>query len=242
MNTQRKLNIALTTILGFSGIGAQAATLNNGDQLTIKQTGVYCGWYNSLECYGNQSATTPISYFGMDTDGNSKIAGTEKTALFMGTTGIVIGSTTSAGASHSGLPTAGDTNAITAPWGFFGNTGSDFASIAITGSTTAGLNFSGWTMTWSGLPATNMGTNAWGTGYSNGIANFTWSGIYGTNYTLDYAATVPIGDPSGLGGVKYRLHLEGIVNAAPAVPIPAATWLFGSGLLGLVGVARKKAA
>lgn len=29
---------------------------------------------------------------------------------------------------------------------------------------------------------------------------------------------------------------------APAVPVPAAAWLFGSGLLGLVGVARRKKA
>ncbi len=28
----------------------------------------------------------------------------------------------------------------------------------------------------------------------------------------------------------------------PAVPVPAAVWLFGSGLLGLVGIARRKAA
>ena len=32
------------------------------------------------------------------------------------------------------------------------------------------------------------------------------------------------------------------VNTAPSsVPVPAATWLFGSGLLGLVGLARRKA-
>jgi hypothetical protein len=31
------------------------------------------------------------------------------------------------------------------------------------------------------------------------------------------------------------------VQTAPAVPVPAAVWLFGSGLLGLVGVARKQA-
>jgi hypothetical protein len=30
------------------------------------------------------------------------------------------------------------------------------------------------------------------------------------------------------------------VNFAPAVPIPAAVWLFGSGLIGLVGIARRK--
>ena len=33
---------------------------------------------------------------------------------------------------------------------------------------------------------------------------------------------------------------SGFVTAAPAVPIPAAIWLFGSGLIGLIGVARRK--
>ena len=38
-------------------------------------------------------------------------------------------------------------------------------------------------------------------------------------------------------------QIEGtIASTAPsAVPVPAAAWLFGSGLLGLVGVARRKA-
>ncbi|MDH3948456.1 MAG: VPLPA-CTERM sorting domain-containing protein [Gammaproteobacteria bacterium] len=31
-------------------------------------------------------------------------------------------------------------------------------------------------------------------------------------------------------------------TVSAVVPIPAATWLFGSGLLGLIGVARRKAA
>ncbi len=31
------------------------------------------------------------------------------------------------------------------------------------------------------------------------------------------------------------------VRIIPAIPVPAAVWLFGSGLLGLVGVARRKA-
>ena len=33
-----------------------------------------------------------------------------------------------------------------------------------------------------------------------------------------------------------------IVNTAAVVPVPAAVWLFGSGLLGLVGIARRKQA
>lgn len=54
--------------------------------------------------------------------------------------------------------------------------------------------------------------------------------------TLNHFATVPIGDPSGTGGVSYALHLEGTISA---VPVPVAMWLFGSGLLGLIGVARR---
>ena len=44
----------------------------------------------------------------------------------------------------------------------------------------------------------------------------------------------------------YGYEFEGVWTGAtmtpntPAVPVPAAVWLFGSGLLGLVGVARRK--
>ena len=36
------------------------------------------------------------------------------------------------------------------------------------------------------------------------------------------------------------VHLDSYVTAPSAVPVPAAVWLFGSGLLGLVGIARRK--
>lgn len=39
-----------------------------------------------------------------------------------------------------------------------------------------------------------------------------------------------------------RLTLENFVVSNTVVPIPAAAWLFGSGLLGLISIARKKAA
>lgn len=42
-------------------------------------------------------------------------------------------------------------------------------------------------------------------------------------------------------GVAETFHMDNMVYSASPVPVPAAVWLFGSGLLGLLGVRRKKA-
>ena len=41
---------------------------------------------------------------------------------------------------------------------------------------------------------------------------------------------------------QFNLTAAGLVTPPSEVPVPAAVWLFGSGLLGLVGVARRKKA
>ncbi|MEN8205169.1 MAG: VPLPA-CTERM sorting domain-containing protein [Pseudomonadota bacterium] len=46
----------------------------------------------------------------------------------------------------------------------------------------------------------------------------------------------------GNGGFNGTLTNADFDNITTVVPVPAAVWLFGSGLLGLVGVARRKAA
>jgi hypothetical protein len=237
----------------LSSVSSHAAVVANGDMLSINPGVVI------LNTAGKQKNVN-VSWFAMDTDANG-FTGTEKVALQQGTTGIIIGQTTSPGASHGGAIAPGDTNAITAPWNFFGNTGSDFAVTGITGDTTSGLDFSGWRVTWNGIPSINMGggtqicgttsdglcvnnsgTDIGGT-YNNGtgIAAFAWDGVYGHSYTLDYDATVPQADPSNFGGVNYRLHLEGVVNAAP-VP-EASTYgmmLAGLGLVGFMASRRRK--
>lgn len=178
-----------------------------------------------------------------------------------GTQGLIIGVVQPTGAGHVGIPTGTEGGTIDAAWNYFGHTGMHFTiGTAVTGNTTSGLVMSGWRLTWNNLLPFDLGggfqdcgttsdgicqdgtTDIGGT-YNNGtgLAAFTWSGVYGTGYTLDYFAIVPQADPSGVGGTAYGLHLEGIVQTA-VVPIPSAVWLFGSGLAGLIGLARRRRA
>ncbi len=242
------LSAAILATLGMvAANSAVAATLAAGDVLTITPATL-----STTTGY-----VTGGSYFGMDTNGNGIINASEKDGLSQGVQGLVIGSAQNMGGynTHSGIPStvSGDSSNINAPWAFFGNTGKNYTTSAITGGTTHGLTMGGWTVSWNGIAAIPMGAGAWGTGYSNGIANFTWNGAIGGAYTLNYHGTVPLNDPSGFGGVKYALFFTGTVTAGPAatavpnlgpapVPVPAAAWLFGSGMLGLVGVARRKKA
>jgi len=154
--------------------------------------------------------------------------------------GLALGTTQPASGSHSGAPNGSESPGIDNPWGFFSNTGmhqtTSSADLISASGNTATVDFSGWDVTWNGIASIPMGAGAWG-GNAEGVADITCDVdcAPGDGYILDYTATVPVGDPSGFGGVQYAVHLEGAV-----VPIPAAVWLFGSGLLGLVGIARRK--
>ena len=64
----------------------------------------------------------------------------------------------------------------------------------------------------------------------DGIAG--WGMIDGAFIGFNANFTVSPGSP---------LPIQSYAGAASVVPVPAAAWLFGSGLLGLVGVARRKA-
>ena len=46
-------------------------------------------------------------------------------------------------------------------------------------------------------------------------------------------------DGTGGGLSNYRSYLSPEIHAPTATPVPAAVWLFGSGLVGLIGIRRK---
>ncbi len=49
-------------------------------------------------------------------------------------------------------------------------------------------------------------------------------------------------DLTGLGSVSDNIGIDNVYFTQVVIPLPAAIWLFGSGLLGLVGIARRKKA
>jgi hypothetical protein len=87
--------------------------------------------------------------------------------------------------------------------------------------------------------ATNTTTN--GTLTLTGSSNFILGLNDGNGWIADSAVV-------SLGANAYSVTfgtganvIEVDVQIVPAIPVPAAVWLFGSGLIGLVGVARRKA-
>lgn len=77
-------------------------------------------------------------------------------------------------------------------------------------------------------------------GYQGGASSFTNLALADLGLSRDYHL-----HPGGIesAGGTYTLTLWGSNGGGgPVVPIPAAAWLFGSGVIGLVGLARRKMA
>jgi hypothetical protein len=88
----------------------------------------------------------------------------------------------------------------------------------------------GWGLTNTG-PFSNVQSNAYwsATEYAPGTSN-AWG------FGFDYGVQGDVG--KSVGFYAWAVH-SGNVGAA-IVPIPAAVWLFGGGLLGLIGVGRRR--
>lgn len=98
-----------------------------------------------------------------------------------------------------------------------GTSGSTFSTLSASVTETASSSSAGDLALFTGPGIINLDVFAKGTSSGNGGGNLT------TQFVTNAAADVT---------VTY--------NYTSPVPVPAAVWLFGSGLLGLVGVARHK--
>ncbi|MEE8428981.1 MAG: hypothetical protein V3S33_05720 [Gammaproteobacteria bacterium] len=151
--------------------------------------------------------------------------------------------------SHTG-PITGAENPQYDTWEFFGNTGMDYLSSPMTDLGTDGsgnhlIDMSGWTVSWNGIDAISMGGDSANFPSDTGIGIMSCSTLTcsaSSTFVLAYNAHGPGGGPAGYGGTPYALHLEGTIGTASAVPVPSAVWLFGSGLIGLIGIAKKRKA
>ena len=95
-----------------------------------------------------------------------------------------------------------------------------------------------------GLPSLNKGVDVGNTFFfDNGIAETQGSPVYtaSNSFTGDLAYNLMTVKVDFSLSANSTVGLSGFVQQI-AVPIPATVWLFGSGLLGLVGIARRKKA
>ena len=190
-------------------------------------------------CDYGLSNITGGSYFSMDADGSGTVEASEKVEMQI-TGAVDFNNTTPALGSHSGAIDGSETPVFDI-WEFFGNTGMTQLTSAMVDNGDGTIDMSGWAVSWNGIANIPMGGDTANFGGDTGLATIS-CGACDVNdaYTLTYDAHVPLGDASGFGGVAYSLALSGTIASVSAVPVPAAVWLFGSGLLGLVGVARRK--
>lgn len=230
------LYVAVGLSLGVASTGVQAG-LAAGTLLTIDPAVLGCRSDSGTPPGDCAYGTTVVggSFFSMG------LSGFNDTGLNPGSDGgIIMGQTQFGGGTHGGAPDGTETAPIDAAWLYFCNTGLHYTTVPITvidndvnndGGFTQSLDMSGWTISWNGISPIDL---------IDEMATITCSladCAAGSSYQLNLSANYVDPDPHIWVTIPYALHLEGSVSA---VPVPAAVWLFGSGLAGLVGVARRK--
>lgn len=246
---KKHLSAGIAAALGLTALVAAPSAFATNLSITAGTHDCVVGTdptsYNG--CSYNAAVSTGGSWFAMGGTFANSLSSNVGLEVGVGTAQTFQGTAPSVGFPLDPDPVTnpGIDQNITAPWMFFSTTqwgvNYSLADILLTpvigdGSAgtagTATADMSGWRVAWSEVAEANTGAGP--------DADFTYDG---SNWALDYSTVIPEGDPSGFGGTAYDLHLEGTYTGdIEMVPVPAAVWLFGSGLLGLVGVARRRKA
>ena len=218
---------ATLVIILTAGVSANThASLASNATLLIGPQTTHCSYGLGVPGACTISEIPDANYWGIDVDadGVNVINETDLVAIEAGTDGgIVLGS----------VQEPGD---IDAEWEWFGALGShtQAGTLSIASDDGAGnvtLDMTGWNIVWNGG---DINLDWRDTHYSTITCGNTCEN--GDTFILDYDNFYLAA--GGFPSLElYTLHLSGTISAVPA---PAAVWLFGSGLIGLIGLARRK--
>lgn len=215
MNKNDKLVMRMLVGLSFASasLSVQAA-LPDGAVLE------FIAGVPSYDSSGNPVDVSSGSYFAVDFNGNGVFTGNEKTAMAMHE-GVIIGASQPASGSHAGVVDGSETPSIDAPWNFFGNAGMFQTLSPVVDYGDGTLDFSGLGATWAGISNIPIGDTARTPIPDTLRATIVCTNTpcqVGDNYVLTYTGHVPMGHPSGFGGVLFGLHLEGTITDDVLVP------------------------
>lgn len=228
------MGFALSRVAGGIGMaiaaGSAHAVLTSSNTLSIQVDAVTVPATTSALAYVSSDGPLPDSFFTLVSTSKTKQTVDTQFAYLYQSSALTL----------NGAP---QSNISTFTWysqpGSFETRGTGISILSASGDT-ATVDMSGWKMDWSGNQDIPLGSLAWSAGYTNGVGNITCatgSGCAsGSAYTLAYTATVPNGDPSSLGFVKYYLELHGTVGAVPE----ASTYGMLLAGLGLVAAATRR--
>ena len=213
-NNPTLLHTALTLALCTTANNSHALDFSN-DILRFDggiNTCLYGGTYPTCNYYG---ATVSGSYFAMDFNGDGQFTNNERTPISPGPMGgIVLGQLQPASGSHSGCPNGTEVPGPDMPWCFFGSTGMHQVTTSpVINNGDGTLDFSGWGVTWNSISNIPLGGDSANFPADTGLAEISCSNTpcqAGDVTNVDYFTHIPIGDPSGMGGVYYTLHLANV--------------------------------
>lgn len=239
MNAGKEFRMCDTTGAALGGgLPAKKDTINGTEQWMFSGTvtGSMSGVANTAATGGLSTAVAyyvDLGYVMPSSDRNGG-AGLDQGADFFGAGFGFLATTVGSESNTAGLPHGNDV-AITAPVYTLAANNTDFT-----------VYFSTMEAQWNGTHF-SLGRDS-GTGVDAGGTGVTFTGTTdGTNFSMWAEHTIAASEDNGAAGfggwTAQWIYKGTFTDFVPnVVPVPAAAWLFGSGLLGLVGVARRKKA
>jgi len=246
------------------GVSGQAmAAFNEGDLIRVVYSGTGSGTEYATDMGNYSSLTAPGSVYLNDTTDTVSLSQIGAASWSNANVAYFIMSSTLNGGNGAAWTSGPTTGATAAPGQFW----SGFELNASTVLPVYGANAIGNNVTLLQSNAGSYWTNMNGGGYAVGTmgsyldqnipgntAEVNLAALSTTGYVnqmLYYYGSTPDGSTTDIKGTAVAA-LETLVNAngqlitilgnAPTTPIPAAVYLFGSGLLGLIGLRRKMVA